>query len=356
MAEAIRGPGPAGGAGGATRAAHRGWWRRYWQIVPIAVVMWALDAVDSFRGGTQSAGLAHADVISRASDAMGGSIGQVMNQWTSAHPLAAVPATAYYIVLHVLVTGTAGVLLLRAGRPSFGLHRNALILIQVTGLAVFWFYPVAPPRMLPGYHDTAAATVPVFSNLLQTHAADQFASFPSLHVAWALWVAIAAGSLLRRRAWRAAVWAYPLLTVADVLATANHYLLDVVAAPAAVAAGYAAAAALPALARHVRLPRLPVRPAGARPFPVSVARPFPAGLAVPRRFPVRPALARRFAAWQGLAAGHAVLTAAVRAAAAMGTAAALMTGIPPVILTGEVSSLPGARRLARPPLTAGRAG
>ncbi|MBO0809728.1 MAG: phosphatase PAP2 family protein, partial [Actinobacteria bacterium] len=151
---------------------------------------------------------------------------------------------------------------------------------------------------------------------------DQFASFPSLHVAWALWVAIAAGSLLRRRAWRVAVWAYPALTVADVLATANHYLLDVVAAPAVVAAGYAAAAALPALARHVRLPRLPVRPA----------------------------------AWQGLATGHAILTATVRAAAAMGTAAGLMTGIPPALLTGELSSLPQAPRLARPPLTAGRAG
>jgi hypothetical protein len=310
--------------------------------------MWALDAVDSFRSGTQSAGIAHAPVIGRASDAIGGSFGQVMNQWTSAHPLAAVPATAYYIVLHVLVTGTAGILLLRAGRPSLRLHRNALILTQVTGLAVFWWYPVAPPRMLPGYHDTAAATVPVFSNLLQTHAADQFASFPSLHVAWALWVAIAAGSLLRRRAWRAAVWAYPALTVADVLATANHYLLDVIAAPAVVAAGYAAAAALPALARHVRLRRLPVRPAG--------ARPFPAGLVAPSPFQVRPALTRPLTAWQGLAAGHAIQAAAVRAAAAMGTAAALMTGIPPVMLTGGMSSLPGAHRRAQSPLTAGGAG
>ncbi|HZC42445.1 MAG TPA: hypothetical protein VE343_17325, partial [Streptosporangiaceae bacterium] len=93
MAEGIRGPGPAGGAGGAARVARRGWWR-YWQIVPIAVMMWALDAVDSFRGGTQAAGLAHAPGINRASDAIGGSAGQVMNQWTSAHPLAAVPATA----------------------------------------------------------------------------------------------------------------------------------------------------------------------------------------------------------------------------------------------------------------------
>ncbi len=125
-------------------------WRRYWQIVPLAVVLWALDAVDKFRAGTQAAGLLHAPVINDISDRLGGSVAVLMNRWTSTHPLAAAPATACYIVLHVLVTGTVGVLLLRSGHPSFGPRRNALIVSGVIGLAVFWAYPVAPPRMLPG--------------------------------------------------------------------------------------------------------------------------------------------------------------------------------------------------------------
>jgi len=236
-------------------AARRRALRRYWQIVPLAVVLWALDAVDKFRAGAQSAGLAHAPVINHASDALGGTIAKVMNQWTSSHPLAAAPATAYYIVLHVLVTGTVGVLLLRSAHPSYPRHRNALIATGVAALVTFWAYPVAPPRMLPGYHDTTAATVPIFHSLLETHAADQFASLPSLHVTWALWVAIATRPLLRRRLWRTAIWAYPLLTTADVLATANHYLLDALTAPLVLAIGYATAAALPVLTRYVHRPR-----------------------------------------------------------------------------------------------------
>src|SRR5262249_30983961 len=162
----------------------------------------------------------------------------------STHPLAAAPATAWYIVLHVLVTGTVGVLLLRSGHRSFGLHRNALIVAGVVGLVVFWAYPVAPPRMLPGYHDTAAATVPIFHSPLEPKAADLFASFPSLRVPSALWVAVATQSWARRRRWGAAVWASPMLATVDVLATANHSLLDAVTALAVLALAYATAAAL----------------------------------------------------------------------------------------------------------------
>jgi len=244
------------------RASARRGWHQYWQIIPLAVVLWALDAVDKFRAGAQAAGLLHAPVINDLSGRLSGSVAVVMNQWTSTHPLAAAPATAWYIVLHVLVTGTVGVLLLRSGHRSFCLHRNALIVAGVVGLVVFWAYPVAPPRMLPGYHDTAAATVPIFHSLLETKAADQFASFPSLHVTWALWVAVATQSLARRRRWRAAVWAYPMLATVDVLATANHYLLDAVTALAVLALAYATAAALPALAPLLRLPAAARPPAG----------------------------------------------------------------------------------------------
>lgn len=104
-----------------------------------------------------------------------------------------------------------------------------------------------------GYHDIAAATVPFFSSMLESKAAGEFASFPSLHVTWALWVAVASSAMLRRRLWRILVWAYPLLTTLDVLATANHYILDAIVAPVVLLLGYGAAAALPILARRARL-------------------------------------------------------------------------------------------------------
>jgi hypothetical protein len=91
---------------------------------------------------------------------------------------------------------------------------------------------------------------------LQNKAADQFAATPSLHVVWALWVAVALGPLLRHHpVLRAAARLYPAATIADVLATANHYLLDVITAPGVLLLAYAVAAA-PALARRPGVPRL----------------------------------------------------------------------------------------------------
>jgi len=94
--------------------------------------------------------------------------------------------------------------------------------------------------MLPGYHDIAATAVPFFSQVLESKTANQFASLPSLHVTTALWVAVATQALVHRPALRAALWAYPALTVLDVLATANHYMLDVFTAPALLVLAYAA--------------------------------------------------------------------------------------------------------------------
>jgi hypothetical protein len=62
-----------------------------------------------------------------------------------------------------------------------------------------------------------------------------YAAMPSLHVAWALWCAVAIVLALRTR-WRHLAWLYPLWTTWVVAATANHYFLDALAG-AALAAG-----------------------------------------------------------------------------------------------------------------------
>jgi hypothetical protein len=86
--------------------------------------------------------------------------------------------------------------------------------------------------------------------MFESKAADQFASLPSLHVTWALWVAVALWPVLRRhRVLRAAVWLYPAATILDVLVTANHYLLDVILAPGVLLLG-SLGAAMPGLVRR----------------------------------------------------------------------------------------------------------
>jgi len=54
---------------------------------------------------------------------------------------------------------------------------------------------------------------------------DQMSAMPSIHVAWALIVAVGVISYSTSR-WRGLVVLHPLLTVLAVTATANHWWLD----------------------------------------------------------------------------------------------------------------------------------
>lgn len=108
--------------------------------------------------------------------------------------------------------------------------RNSLLVTNVVGLTVFVLYPVMPPRLLPhqGFIDSVAAAGFGSSHGGPVEPA-QFAAMPSLHLAWATWVAVVAFAMLRGRPYRAWVFLYPLLTTVAVVATANHYVLDVFA-------------------------------------------------------------------------------------------------------------------------------
>ena len=55
--------------------------------------------------------------------------------------------------------------------------------------------------------------------------ADEFSAMPSVHVGWALIVAIAVITVSRSR-WRWLAAAYPVLTLLVVVVTANHFWLD----------------------------------------------------------------------------------------------------------------------------------
>jgi hypothetical protein len=87
--------------------------------------------------------------------------------------------------------------------------------------------PVAPPRLLPGTGlvDTA---VRYGQSVYSWHGgfnADEFSAMPSVHVGWALIVAVAVIRASRRR-WRWLAAGYPALTMLVVVVTANHFWLD----------------------------------------------------------------------------------------------------------------------------------
>lgn len=161
-----------------------------------------------------------------------------LQTWT----LLSVLASYWYAVLHYAVTPAVLLWAYRRGGPAYARARNALVLASTLGLVGFTALPMAPPRMLSGFTDTLAytsgygwwgadASAPKGLGSLT----NELAAMPSLHVGWAVWCAWVVLGLTRSRTARALALAYPTLTVAVVVATANHYVLDAVAGAAVVA-------------------------------------------------------------------------------------------------------------------------
>ena len=104
------------------------------------------------------------------------------------------------------------------------------LVAAVTGVAllVHLTFPLAPPRLVPGLHmiDTATVFGPsVYGPPSDDTLTNQYAAMPSLHVGWALIVAIGLIRTTRSR-WRWCWLLYPLCTFTVVVGSANHYWLD----------------------------------------------------------------------------------------------------------------------------------
>ncbi len=142
------------------------------------------------------------------------------------HPLLVEIFNLYYAILHFPVLFGCLIWLFLAHRDYYPRVRTTLVVF--TGLSLLiQLIPVAPPRLLPeaGMVDTA---VRYGQSVYQTSTgfdADEFSAMPSIHVGWALLVAIAIIGAARTQ-WRWLAVLYPVATTLIVVVTANHFWLD----------------------------------------------------------------------------------------------------------------------------------
>jgi hypothetical protein len=124
---------------------------------------------------------------------------------------------------------------------AFHRVRNWVLATNLLSLVGYVLMPTAPPRMFPdeGFVDTLAqaASLNHGSGLVEL-ASNQFAAMPSVHAADALVIGFAMAMLVRTRV-AAVLWTlWPTWVWFSVMATANHFWLDVAAGiGAAVVAG-----------------------------------------------------------------------------------------------------------------------
>lgn len=168
----------------------------------------------------------------------------------------AVLAAYLYSTMHYVITPIVLVWMYRRHRTAYPTARTCLAAATIIGLVGFALLPTAPPRLLPGggvpdvLYDLrhwgwwgSEGSVP---SGVPRGWANQFAAMPSLHLGWALWCGVLLWRYSSRNWIRWLGAAYPVVIAATVLATGNHYLLDVVGGCAAVALGFAIARLRPA--------------------------------------------------------------------------------------------------------------
>ncbi len=166
----------------------------------------------------------------------------------------------YYGLAHFLVTFVALVWLFRRDPVRYPVWRNTLALTTCLAVIGFAAYSLMPPRLLddPGefggcqiYAPAAAAAADPgvlstpgchrygyvdtvaryggwisFGNEGMKDVSNQYAAMPSMHIGWSTWSALVLVPLLRRRWAKVLAALYPVVTLACIMLTGNHYWID----------------------------------------------------------------------------------------------------------------------------------
>lgn len=227
------------------------WWREALVVVWLA---WIYDAVNNLAPLRLGPALFHGRQILGFEGSLGLSPERALDHWLAAHHALGLLVSDYYDNAHFVVTMAVLALLWWRAAERYRPMRNTLVAINLLAFAIFWLYPVAPPRMLGGFSDVVASTHAFGSwhtGALASQA-NQLAAMPSLHIAWAVWCGVAVWQMSTRVPLRVLAAVYPCITAFAVLATGNHYLLDVLAGVLLVVIAMAAVSLAPRAFSRVR--------------------------------------------------------------------------------------------------------
>lgn len=217
------------------------------ELALVAVAALAYVGVRAATEGSVPAAVANGRRILRLEEALG-------IAWEEAAQAALLDSDALvtlanwiYIFGHWPVILTVGAILFVSRRASYLLLRRAMMVSGAIGFAFFALLPVAPPRLLPvGLVDTVADRSESYRALQPPSLTNQYAAMPSLHFGWNLLVGIVLFLTFTTLAVRVFAVLMPAAMGFAVIATANHYVLDVVVGAALVLIGLAVASRLAA--------------------------------------------------------------------------------------------------------------
>jgi hypothetical protein len=253
---------------------------RWWREVIYTVLVYAAYSAVRNQFGSGAGGLAtsevalnHAKAVIQLQENMGLYFEADLQRWyldLPGHGLIRL-WNVYYGLGHFLVTALALIWMYRRVPARYRLWRNTLAITTLLALIGFASFSLMPPRLLDdpgtyggcqvyaqdqvanlpdeageppcdryGYVDTVAVYGgwASFGSDEMSRVSNQFAAMPSMHIGWSVWCALVLYPLVRRRWAQALVLAYPLVTLFDIVVTANHFWIDGIGGLVCLGVGY----------------------------------------------------------------------------------------------------------------------
>jgi membrane-associated phospholipid phosphatase len=197
------------------------------QIVLFCGAYWLYRLVRGQVDARAAEAFENARLIVDAERWMGLFVEPAVHAWTRGQGWLIDVSSWMYVNSHFAITTIALAFIYLRRNDRFYFVRNMFMVAMGIALVGYMAFPTAPPRFMPelGFQDSVAAFTGVTaesSNVLF----NPFAAVPSMHVAFALMLALPMASMTRRRWAKALWWAYPAVVTFVVVSTANHWWLD----------------------------------------------------------------------------------------------------------------------------------
>lgn len=232
------------------RATWPGWSTLAWQALLVAGAALVYFGVRDLTEGARATAVSHARSLARLESTLGIDWERTVQGRIIGDDRLVTLADWIYIYGHWPVIIATFTWLFVRHPPDFYLLRNAMFISGAIGIVVFALYPVAPPRLgVLEVVDTISQRSTSYRTLQPPALTNHYAALPSLHFGWNLLVGIIVWRVTRH-AWVRALAVLMVVAMGwAVVATANHYVLDVAAGAIVALTGLALASQLPRVRR-----------------------------------------------------------------------------------------------------------
>lgn len=219
--------------------------RLWFEILLIAVSYWTYSLIRNAVPEQRGQALRNADWIWRTEHQLGLAFEESVNHAVNSATWLIIGMNYYYATLHFVVTLGVLVWLYHWHPGRYAATRLALFATTAVALVGYYFYPLAPPRLMNGgsFVDTVLVhqTWGSMASGDLKHMSNQYAAMPSMHIGWSLWCGLTIFALASAPWARILGLLYPTATLVVIVATANHFWLDAVGGMLCLTFGFAVA-------------------------------------------------------------------------------------------------------------------